>query len=71
LVSQARAEVDPTVRRKIYSQIQQHVIDNFYISPLFWRPIRDGASKRVQGIEREASMSWFYGDLWLSASVEK
>ena len=71
LVSQARAEVDPNVRRKLYSQIQQHVIDNFYISPLFWRPIRDGASKRVQGIEREASMSWFYGDLWLSAGAEK
>jgi peptide/nickel transport system substrate-binding protein len=67
LVAQARTVTDNEARRKLYSQVQQHILDNYYNTPLFWRPIQEAASKRVQGLKREASMAFFYGDLWLTS----
>ncbi len=66
LVASARAESGIDQRRAIYSKVQQNVLDNYYLSPLFWLPVRDGASRRLQGLSRDVTMStWFYEDLWL------
>ena len=65
MIVKARAELDLTARRKIYTELQQYVLDNFYYSPLFWYPVQDGASARLQGFQREASLTWFYSELWL------
>jgi ABC-type transport system substrate-binding protein len=62
----ARGEFDLVERRKIYSELQQYVLDQYFYSPLFWYPIRDAATKRLKGFKREVSLSWFYDELWLA-----
>jgi peptide/nickel transport system substrate-binding protein len=66
LVVRARGEFDLVERRKIYSELQQFVLDQYLYSPLFWYPIRDAATKRLKGFKREVSLSWFYDELWLA-----
>jgi len=65
MVAAARAESDTDKRRAIYSELQQSVLDDYLLSPLFWLPIREGASRKLQGFRREASTSWFYDSMWL------
>jgi peptide/nickel transport system substrate-binding protein len=65
LVAEARSESDTSTRRAIYTKLQQAVIDDFLVSPLFWQPIKEGASRKLQGFRREASTSWFYDRIWL------
>src|SRR5690606_8938669 len=65
MVEAARAESDPDKRRAIYGKLQQSVLDDYLLSPLFWLPIREGASRKLQGFRREASTSWFYDSVWL------
>jgi peptide/nickel transport system substrate-binding protein len=66
VIASARGETDIAKRRPLYSRVQQTVLDGYYISPLFWLPVRDAASSRLRGITRDASLAaWYYDDLWL------
>src|SRR5690606_23842101 len=65
LVAEAREQSDIASRKRLYSQIQQSVLDDYLLSPLFWQPMRDAASVRLQGLERDAAGAWFYHGLWL------
>ena len=65
LVDNARTAIDQAERKKIYSQIQQILLDNYNQTYLFWRPAKEVKRKELQNLRREFASAWIYGDLWL------
>jgi len=64
-IDKARVELDWDKRKAIYGTILQQVLDNYYQTPLYWSPMAEIASTKVQGIRREGTMVWLYDEMWL------
>ncbi len=65
LVAQARVLTDRDARRKIYNELDQWALDNYYFSWLYWYPYRTAASRRVQDLTIAGNGSWLYDAAWL------
>lgn len=66
MVDQARTATDQAERKKIYTEIQQQLLDNYNQTYLFWRPAKEVARKELQNLSREFASAWRYGDMWLA-----
>lgn len=65
LVEQARGELDREVRRKIYRQVSENVLQDYVFSWLLRIPYQAAVSKRLQNIRLDANRTMMYDDLWL------
>lgn len=66
-VAKARTELDQNVRRKLYIDMQNYILDNYYQTFLFWRPTKEIARKSLRGFSREFSGAWVYSGMWLDS----
>ena len=67
LVDKARSLSDQAERKKIYVDIQQKILDNYWQTYMSWRPQRDIARRSLMGFEREYCGAWRYNKMWLDA----
>jgi peptide/nickel transport system substrate-binding protein len=66
LCDQAHVELDRAKRKALYVQIQQLILDNYYLTYLFWNPTREVAARRLQGIRHDGTNIWLYDQMWLA-----
>jgi peptide/nickel transport system substrate-binding protein len=67
LVDDALVEFDREKRKQLYVRIQQLVLDTYAETFLFWNPRKDIASKKLNGVEFDATNNWLLTNSWLTA----
>lgn len=66
LVGQARGELDREVRRKLYRQVTDSILERYIFSWMMRVPYQAAASKHLQNINLDAGHGPIYRDFWLS-----
>lgn len=65
LVSQARAEIDPSTRRTLYVEAQKILLEEGYLGFLFNRPNRGVLATALHGVKYESYGPWILTEAWL------
>ncbi len=68
MIEKARGLSDMAVRKQIYVDIQQKILDNYWQIYLCWRAQKEVKSKKLNGFSREFCGAWRYNDMSLSES---
>jgi peptide/nickel transport system substrate-binding protein len=66
-VDAARGTTNQAERAKIYANIQQTILDNYYQTFLFWRANKDIKRAEIMGMRRELSGNWLFDRAWIAA----
>ena len=66
LVGAARNELDREVRRGLYRQVTDSILERYIFSWLIRIPYQDAASNRLQNINLDSARALVYSDLWLA-----
>jgi peptide/nickel transport system substrate-binding protein len=65
LVGQARGELDREVRRKLYRQVMESILDRYIFSWMIRVPYQNAASQHLHNIEIDAGRGPVYRAAWL------
>ncbi len=69
LLDKARLETSQDVRRDLYNQAQQVLVDNQYQLFLFARPVKYAARKELEGLQLElGGGAWVFKEAWLNTA---
>jgi peptide/nickel transport system substrate-binding protein len=67
LVNQAGLEVDPTRQKQIYSQLNDMLLDQTFVTPLAPNPPRETFRSSVKGVTYSAHEGFVYNTAWLAS----
>ena len=65
-VAAARGTTNLEERKKLYSDIQRQLLDEYYQTFFFWRANKDVKRKNIKGVRRELSGNWLVDRAWIA-----
>jgi peptide/nickel transport system substrate-binding protein len=65
-VDAAKSTTDQAERARLYHEIEQAILDNYYQTFLFWRANKDIKRAEVMGMRREFSGNWLFDRAWIA-----